>query len=49
MMHADGAAAAPLLEVRDLSLRIAQRTLIESLSLRVNTGELWCILGANGA
>ncbi|MBC7943694.1 MAG: ABC transporter ATP-binding protein [Burkholderiales bacterium] len=48
-MNADGAAAAPLLEVRGLSLRIAQRTLIESLSLRVNAGELWCILGANGA
>ncbi|MBA2352375.1 MAG: ABC transporter ATP-binding protein [Burkholderiales bacterium] len=47
MNNADGAAA--LLEVRDFCLRIAQRTLIASLSLRVNAGELWCILGANGA
>lgn len=49
MKNADGAPATPLLEVRDLSLRIAGRTLIESLSLRVNAGELWCVLGANGA
>lgn len=41
-------ASRPLLEVRDLTLQIGQRTLIRKLSLTVNTGEVWCVLGANG-
>ena len=41
-------ASRPLLEVRNLTLQIGQRTLIRKLSLTVNTGEVWCVLGANG-
>ena len=41
-------ASHPLLEVRDLTLQIGQRTLIRKLSLTVNAGEVWCMLGANG-
>jgi iron complex transport system ATP-binding protein len=38
----------PLLEVCELSLKIGRRALIRNLSIKVNVGELWCILGANG-
>lgn len=38
----------PLLEVCELSLKIGRRALIRNLSMKVNVGEVWCILGANG-
>jgi iron complex transport system ATP-binding protein len=44
-----GVSEAALLEVSALSLRVAQRELIRGVSLRVQRGELWCVLGANGA
>ena len=42
------AALAPLLEVRNFSLRIGARTLIRDFSASIEAGQLWCILGANG-
>ena len=39
---------APLIEIRDLSLRIGARTLIRDFSALIEAGQLWCILGANG-
>ena len=39
----------PLLEVRDLTLRIGGRTLARELSFCLNPGEIWCLLGPNGA
>jgi len=39
----------PLLAVDVLALSVARRTLIDEVSLRVNDGDFWCILGANGA
>jgi iron complex transport system ATP-binding protein len=41
--------SAPLLEVRDLTLRVGSRTLVRELSFRLAPGELWCLLGPNGA
>jgi iron complex transport system ATP-binding protein len=41
--------AAPFLVVDALTLSIARRTLIGDVSLRVDGGDFWCILGANGA
>ncbi len=41
--------SAPLLEVRQLLLRVGSRTLVRDLSFRVQPGELWCLLGRNGA
>jgi iron complex transport system ATP-binding protein len=38
-----------LLVVDRLRLTVARRTLLRSLSLEVRRGELWCVLGANGA
>ena len=38
----------PLLEVDALTLTVAGRTLIRDTSLRVEPGDFWCILGANG-
>lgn len=38
----------PLLEVRALTLGIGRRTLIRNLSMCVQAGEVWCILGVNG-
>lgn len=38
----------PLLDVRELTIRIGERTLVRDLSLEVHAGEVWCILGANG-
>lgn len=38
-----------LVEVGDLCIRIGGRTLVEGLSMRVEAGELWAVLGANGA
>jgi iron complex transport system ATP-binding protein len=40
---------AALLEVDALTIRVGKRTLVRDLSMRVNAGEMWCILGANGA
>lgn len=39
----------PLLEVRDLTLRVGARTLVRDLSFRLDPGEIWCLLGPNGA
>ncbi|HSJ96486.1 MAG TPA: ABC transporter ATP-binding protein, partial [Myxococcota bacterium] len=41
--------AAPLLEVDALTVRIGRRTLVSRLSMQARPGEVWCILGANGA
>lgn len=46
--RANAANGAPLLEIRNLGLHIGRRLLIRDLSLCINAGELWCILGANG-
>ena len=40
--------SAPLIEVRDLTLRVAQRTLMQGFGMSVRAGEMWCILGSNG-
>ena len=39
----------PLLEVRDLTLRIGDRTLVRELSFCLRPDEIWCLLGPNGA
>lgn len=44
----NGAVSAPLIEVRDLTLRVGQRTLIRDFGMSVRPREMWCILGANG-
>ncbi|WP_309639367.1 ABC transporter ATP-binding protein [Methylibium sp.] len=41
--------SSPLLSSQALSLRVGGRTLIERLSLRVQPGQLWCVIGANGS
>jgi branched-chain amino acid transport system ATP-binding protein len=41
--------AAPLLEVRDLTVHHGQLRAVDSVSLRVDTGEVLTIVGANGA
>ena len=41
--------SAPLLEVRDLALRVPGRTLCEGLSFTVRAGECWILVGPNGA
>ena len=38
-----------LLEADGLALRAGTRELLRGLSLRVEPGELWCVLGANGS
>jgi iron complex transport system ATP-binding protein len=40
---------APLLEAKNLLLRVGGRTLVRELSFRVGAGEVWCMLGPNGA
>ena len=40
---------APLLEASGLTLRAGTRELASNLSLRVNAGDLWCVLGPNGS
>ena len=42
-------AAAPLLEVRDFSLRAADRDLLRRLDWCVLPGERWCVIGRNAA
>lgn len=39
----------PIIEMQDVSLRVAQRQLVASLSLTVQVGERWAVLGPNGA
>jgi iron complex transport system ATP-binding protein len=48
---ADGTAGAvtPLLQAADLTLQVGPRTLARGLGLRVQRGELWCVLGPNGS
>jgi len=41
--------ATPMLGVQGLTIRVGERTLLRDLSLDLRTGELWCIVGANGA
>ncbi len=40
---------APLLECRDVTLRVPGRTLCEGLSFAVRAGECWVLVGPNGA
>src|SRR5262249_36694075 len=40
---------APLLEASQLTLRAGTRELARDLSLRVQAGDLWCVLGPNGS
>lgn len=40
---------APLLEADDLSLGVGGRTLVRGMGLRLNAGEVWCLLGPNGS
>lgn len=42
-------AAEQLLQIRGLTIRVGRRTLVRDLSMAVHAGEVWCILGANGA
>jgi len=42
-------AGAALLEASHLTLRAGTRELAHDLSLRVQAGELWCVLGPNGS
>ena len=39
----------PLLDASNLTLRAGARELMNDLSLRVQAGELWCVLGPNGS
>jgi iron complex transport system ATP-binding protein len=43
------ASGSPRIELRNLGLRVAGRDLIRALDLRVDAGEMWCVLGANGS
>ncbi|MEZ5651134.1 MAG: ABC transporter ATP-binding protein [Burkholderiaceae bacterium] len=40
--------AAPLLELRDISVAVGGRRLIEAMSLRAARGQRWALLGGNG-
>ncbi|WP_432257978.1 ABC transporter ATP-binding protein [Cupriavidus sp. TMH.W2] len=42
-------AACPQLVLRDVTLRTGQRVLVDSLSMTIGPGQLWCIAGPNGA
>ena len=42
-------AGAPLLTLQGLTLRAGQRVLLQGLSMAVQLGELWCVIGANGS
>jgi iron complex transport system ATP-binding protein len=41
--------AQPLLQVRGLTITAGKRTLVRGLSMDIHAGEVWCVLGANGA
>jgi len=43
------ASAAALIDASNLTLRAGTRELARNLSLTVNAGELWCVLGPNGS
>ncbi len=42
-------ATGALLEIDRLELRAGRRTFARALSMQVRAGEIWCVLGANGA
>jgi iron complex transport system ATP-binding protein len=42
-------AAETLLQVHRLTITVGRRTLVRELSIDFRAGEVWCILGANGA
>ena len=42
-------AAATLLTAQALRIQVGARTLIEDLAFAVDPGDVWCVLGANGA
>jgi branched-chain amino acid transport system ATP-binding protein len=48
-MTEPGAAAQPLLEVRDLIVQHGQLRALNGISLRMSAGEVYAIIGANGA
>ena len=37
-----------LLAVHDLSLRAGPKVLVDALSLRIEAGQFWAVVGANG-
>lgn len=39
----------PLLRTQGLSIRVAGRTLVQSLDMALHAGQFWCLLGPNGA
>lgn len=41
--------SAALLEVRNLTLHVGERTLVRDLSFQLGSGEIWCLLGPNGS
>jgi iron complex transport system ATP-binding protein len=41
--------AASMLELDGLTIRVPGRTLVRDLDLAMRRGEVWCVLGANGA
>ena len=41
--------SAPLLETEDLLLAQGGRTLVRGMDIRLNPGEVWCLLGPNGS
>lgn len=41
-------AACPLLALRDVRLQAGRRVLLDGLSLSIEAGQLWCIVGPNG-
>src|SRR6202451_437579 len=46
---ADTAAAAPLLEIRDLRVKVGGQEVLRGLSLTVRAGEVHAIMGPNGS
>ena len=49
MSAVQGGAPPPLLTLRDVALRVGARCLVQGLSMTVQRGELWCVIGANGS
>ena len=39
----------PAVEIEGMTVNVAARTLVRGLTMRVQPGELWCVLGSNGA
>jgi iron complex transport system ATP-binding protein len=48
-MSADMSADMSILHTRHLSLRMGARMLVHDLNLEIRPGQLWCVLGKNGA